>query len=112
MYYGFNQKFMTGNFDRSIVETQNFQAVFSNVDFKNNGFGGGYIYGGKLTYRLSQNLSVYTGLNYYSGKQKYPIGGNFVAYTSEDTKVSGIFKFDNSKIDYTGFMILFGVVNK
>jgi hypothetical protein len=112
MYYGFNQKFMTGNFDRSIVETQNFQAVFSNVNFKKNGFGGGYICGGKLTYRLSKRLSVFTGLNYYSGKQKYPISGNYTAYTSADTKVSGNFKFDNSRIDYTGFMILFGVVNQ
>ncbi len=112
MYYGFNQKFITGNFDRSIAEIQNFQAVFSNVDFKKHGFGGGYIYGGKLTYRLSKKLSVYAGLNYYSGKQKYPISGNFTAYTSADSKASGNFKFDNSRIDYSGFMILFGIVNQ
>ena len=111
-FWGFNQKIIKSEFNSMLAEAHSYSSFDSNLNYKKNGFGWGYIFGTKLSFRVTKSAWGYIGANYYIGSQLFKVDGSYVATKSNAIIESGSFSFNNSKILYQGLQISVGAVLK
>ena len=66
-FWGFNQKIIESEFNCMLAEAHNYTSFDSNLNYKKNGFGWGYIFGTKLSFKVTKSAWGYIGANYYIG---------------------------------------------
>ncbi|MDD3859745.1 MAG: hypothetical protein PHW83_06060 [Bacteroidales bacterium] len=111
-FWGFNQKIIKSEFNSMLAEAHSYSSFDSNLNYKKNGFGWGYIFGTKLSFKVTKSAWGYIGANYYIGSQLFKVDGSYVATKSNTIIESGSFSFNNSKILYQGLQISVGAVLK
>ncbi|HNQ67779.1 MAG TPA: hypothetical protein PKN32_05340 [Bacteroidales bacterium] len=111
-FWGFNEKVIKSEFIDMIAEAHNFSVIDSDLNCKKSGFGWGYIYGIKFSFKVTKSAWGYIGANYYTGSQLFKIDGTYVATKGNNYIESGDFNFNNSKILYQGLQISVGAVLK
>ncbi len=111
-FFGFNQKLIQGEFNNMMSEANNYSSFDSQADYKNNGFGCGYIYGIKLSFKVNKKTWGYIGANYYTGSQLIKINGSYIATTDAATISTGNFNFSESGLMYQGLQISIGAILK
>ena len=111
-FWGFNEKLIADEFNQMLAESHDFSSFDSNLNYKKNGFGWGYIYGIKFSFKLTKSAWGYIGANYYTGSQLFKIDGNYIATKGINYYESGSFNFNTSKILYQGLQISVGAILK
>ncbi|MCH8904705.1 MAG: hypothetical protein IIA45_12420 [Bacteroidetes bacterium] len=108
-YYNINPGLLTGNFDRALAEYKNWDALTSDIEAIGNQIGGGYVYGGTLTYYLLvKRLGITMGVNLYSGGNNMTLTGTYIGGVEGSNLVEELIEF-KSKLDYSGTEFLLGV---
>ncbi len=111
-FFAFNQKIIESEFNEMFAEANYLTSCDSQLNFKNNGFGWGYIYGVKLSFKVNKKAWGYIGANYYTGSQLIKIEGSYIATTDANTITSGTLSFPMSKLLYSGLQISVGAILK
>lgn len=111
-FWGFNQKIIESEFNCMLAEAHNYTSFDSNLNYKKNGFGWGYIFGTKLSFKVTKSAWGYIGANYYIGSQLFKVDGGYIATKGNAIIESGSFSFNNSKVLYQGLQVSVGAVLK
>jgi len=111
-FWGFNEKVIESEFNEMLAETHSFSAIDTDLCYKRNGFGWGYIYGIKFSFKVTKSAWGYIGANYYTGNQLFKITGSYIANKGSNYIESGNFEFNNTKILYQGLQVCVGAVLK
>jgi hypothetical protein len=108
-FYGFDNKLNYGNIDRLIRESENWEIVNANLDFKNNpGFG--FHFGTELTFYINRQFGISLEGNYLMGDAKFPLNGTYRAVNSAGDIQTINANYENARIDFTGLEISIGVI--
>ena len=111
-FFAFNQKLIKSEFDQMICEVYDYSAIGSNISMDKSGFGWGFIYGVKLSFKVAKNAWGYIGANYYNGAQIGDISGTYKALDSGNNIINGTFDITNKKILYHGLQLSVGAILK
>jgi hypothetical protein len=111
-FFAFNEKLIKSEFDDMLAEFHGFYSLDSQLNYKNSGFGWGYIYGVKFSFKVNKKAWGYVGINYLTGSQLYKIDGTFVATTSLNSIQTESFTYSDSKLLYQGLQLSVGAVLK
>lgn len=111
-FWGFNQKIIKSEFDSMLSEAHSYTSFDSNLSYKKNGFGWGYIIGAKFSFKVTKSAWGYIGANYYFGSQLFKVAGTYIATKGNAIIESGSFNFNSSRILYQGLQISVGAVLK
>lgn len=107
-FYGFDNKINYGNLDRAMRSYYELAILNSDLSFSNHpGFG--YHGGVEFTFYVTSQVGVVLEVNYLAGQAKFPLSGS---YKGSDGMVSSEapVKYDDAKIDFTGFEISLGLI--
>jgi hypothetical protein len=108
-FYGFDNKLNYGNIDRLIRESENWEIVNANLNYKNNpGFG--YHFGTEFTFYVNKQFGISLEANYLMGSAKFPLSGTYRAVDSAGDIQNISVNYDQARIDFTGLEISLGVV--
>lgn len=111
-FLGFNEKIIRSEFNDMMTVAYNFSFMDTNVSCKNYGFGWGYIYGIKFSFKVTKDAWGYIGANYYHGGQNFKITGEYKAADFEDVVYTGNFNYDKTSLLYQGLQISVGAILK
>jgi len=111
-FLGFNEKFIRSEFNDMMAVAYNFSFMDTNIACKNYGFGWGYIYGIKFSFKVTKDAWGYIGANYYHGGQNLKISGQYKAADFDDVVYTGNFSYDETAILYQGLQISVGAILK
>ncbi len=108
-FYGFDNKLNYGNIDRLIRDSENWEVVNSDLNFKNNpGFG--FHFGTEFTFYFNKQFGLTLEANYLIGNAKFPLSGIYRAVDSAGNIQSINVDYNNALIDFTGLEISIGVI--
>jgi hypothetical protein len=106
-FYGFDNKFNYGNFDRAIKKYEQWQVANADLSFKNNpGFG--YHAGAELTIYVTSQVGVSLETNYLVGEAKLPVTGTYTG--GNDALETKTVDYQDAKIDFTGLEFSVGLI--
>lgn len=110
-FASFNTKLIEGNFNNMLAEANTFDFINTNTTIDKKALGWGYLFGFKVSFKVTKSAWGYIGARYYMGGQKMALNGEYtgVYFT---TITQGTFEFPNTSILYDGIQISVGAILK
>ena len=110
-FASFNSRLMQGNFNNMFAEANNFDFVNTNTIINKKAIGWGYVFGFKVSFKVTKSAWGYIGANYYMGSQKMALNGTYSGITN-NTITEGDFSFPDAELLYHGLQLSVGAVLK
>lgn len=108
-FYGFDQKLNSGNIDRAIRTSNQWDVANSDFHFKNHpGFGTHF--GAELTIYVNSQFGISLESNYLMGSANFPLTGSYIGGQTAGPLTTTTVDYKNAKIDFTGFEFSVGVI--
>ena len=106
-----NSRMIEGNFNSLLAEANNFDFVHTNTVIDKKAIGWGYVFGFKVSFKVTKSAWGYIGVNYYMGDQKMALNGTYDA-VSNNVVSNGTFSFPDAALLYDGLQISVGAILK
>jgi hypothetical protein len=106
-FTSFSSKIMQGNFNNMMAEANNYDFVDTNLNIDKKALGWGYVFGFKISFKVTDSAWGYIGANYYMGEQKMALNGQYSGVTGS-TITTGNFDFPDASIMYHGLQVTIG----
>ncbi len=110
-FASFNSRIIEGNFNTMLAEANNFDFISTNTIIDKKAIGWGYVFGFKVSFKVTKSAWGYIGANYYMGEQKMALNGEYYG-VANTTITHGSFDFPNTSLLYHGLQISVGAVLK
>lgn len=109
-FYNFFTKLNEGNIDRVWKRELEWAALNSDFEIDNN-LGFGYLFGGEIVYYLNKKLGINLEAQYLTGGADLNLRGSYSGVPSENSAfTTENAAYPDSKLDFTGLEISFGVL--
>jgi hypothetical protein len=109
MFYGFDNKIMSGNLDKAIREYENWEVADSDVSGKH-GLGLGFFFGTEFVFFFTSQWGLSLEGNYYIGDAPFEMTGSYIGGTEQNGLTTREVDWKDAKIDFTGLEISIGVI--
>lgn len=111
-FMSFSPKVIKGNFNDMFADANAFRALDSNVSIDKSLFGWGYLFGGRINFKVTKKAWGYIGANYYIGGQKMALNGTYTGVDNLDVVTDDTFNFADTKLLFQGLQLSIGAVLK
>ena len=110
-FASFNSKLLQGNFNNMFAEANNFDFANTNTIIDKKAIGWGYVFGIKISFKVTKSAWGYIGAHYYMGEQKMALNGEYNG-VANNLVSSGTFAFPDAALLYHGLQISIGAILK